>query len=1121
LSRLGFSVTYDEVVRYKQSVLEDSSNLQSTGAPYPVNFTQFVADNVDHNVATLDGKGTFHGMGIIAVSTRTAQQSEGVKARAIRRLKRRCVRDVVINRGVPILQYNLPERQGLSTLSFDRLCSLMFAHVLPNGVNLDLLWSTGWLFPDAARPKPNWNGFMQHVCTGQHSAVSDVSMLPVIDLNPTDLTCIYSTLVFVEEQAKRLNIATPCITFDQPLWLKAVEVVRAAKLNVVCRLGGFHMIISFLGSVGSLMSGSGLSDVLELIYGPNAVIHMMHGKAVSRALRGNFLVDAALTVILMKLLLPETDTSQKEGQDWEKLDSTDTASVQAAYDDAVENRCDADEERTSIALLKLDSLLRDVKMQLSHESRTAKLWIQYMYHMETLRMFIRAERTGNWNLHLIAVSRMLNIFAATGHNQYAKCARMYLQMMLELQDTHSWLYEQFMCNGFHTVRRSDRYWSGLWTDLVIEQVLMRSLKSHGGLTHGRGLTESVRLTWIHSMHSCADIHCAMTKLTQLPHTSTDQHREMGTTRAKRDGADMSKILAWFEVKDPFSRADGRLCCISTGVTAVEGDGINCDMAEEVGASLQKQMDGVGFLDVVLKKANFVKTLQQLHKGVIVEDKMMFLHNTHLFSRLVALVERTNDVAPYFCYEMTPLPAALFKHSQMRKPNKAALGREVTKNAIVTATSCPTMHVLDGGSLLHRVKWPKTGTYGEVLLSYVRYVQKRYGTSVEIVFDGYSNGPSPKDHEHERRAKKTAAEVQVDESKPVFGSQEAFLANATNKSQFIALLGNRLSASGLPVQYAAGDADTLIVSCALQTARQQRPVTVVAEDTDVLLLLVHHFDASMADIFMLSLARSRNAVSKLVNIRAVQNDIGDSAVRQLLVIHALTGCDTTSAIYGRSKAAAFSKIARCSESIPLTEVIAAADATKDRVAHAGKKLMVMLYGGKSSDNLNSLRYTKYMEKIRLSAVLPEKLPPTERAAFYHCLRVHLQVVTWMTLGSTNIEPTEWGWKNEGGRLTPIATDLEPAPEDLLKVIRCNCKSSAANQCFTNLCTCRKNGLHCIAACGNCHGQSCWNAPPPVAECDDDDDDDVVADEVPDEIADEDVNVVCYDDDLVWEQEETVL
>jgi len=139
----------------------------------------------------------------------------------------------------------------------------------------------------------------------------------------------------------------------------------------------------------------------------------------------------------------------------------------------------------------------------------------------------------------------------------------------------------------------------------------------------------------------------------------------------------------------------------------------------------------------------------------------------------------------------------------------------------------------------------------------------------VVFDGYSNGASPKDPEHERRAKKMAAEVQVNESKLVFGCQESFLANPANKSQFITLLGNQLSAAGHPVQYAAGDADTLIVSSALQIARQQKPVTVVAEDTDVLLLPVHHLEASMADIFMLLMARTRNAVAKLFSIHKEQ------------------------------------------------------------------------------------------------------------------------------------------------------------------------------------------------------------------------------------------------------------
>lgn len=51
-------------------------------------------------------------------------------------------------------------------------------------------------------------------------------------------------------------------------------------------------------------------------------------------------------------------------------------------------------------------------------------------------------------------------------------------------------------SGLHVARRSDWFWAGLSIDLVIEQVFMRSLKTGGGLTTGRGLTEQQRLIWL-------------------------------------------------------------------------------------------------------------------------------------------------------------------------------------------------------------------------------------------------------------------------------------------------------------------------------------------------------------------------------------------------------------------------------------------------------------------------------------------------------------------------------------------------------------------------------------------------------------------------------------------------
>ena len=55
-----------------------------------------------------------------------------------------------------------------------------------------------------------------------------------------------------------------------------------------------------------------------------------------------------------------------------------------------------------------------------------------------------------------------------------------------------------------------------------------------------------------------------------------------------------------------------------------------------------------------------------------------------------------------------------------------------------------------------------------------------------------------------------------------------------------------------------------------------------------------------------------------------------------------------------------------------------------------------------------------------------------------------------------------------------TDLEPAPESLLKFVQCKCKLSTANSCGRNTCSCCKHGLKYATACGHCRGESCRNA-----------------------------------------------
>jgi len=65
---------------------------------------------------------------------------------------------------------------------------------------------------------------------------------------------VLSTLKSVEKQAGLLNMETTCVTFDQPLYIKAVEIAHAADLDVVCRLRGFHLLMNFMGATGAIMT---------------------------------------------------------------------------------------------------------------------------------------------------------------------------------------------------------------------------------------------------------------------------------------------------------------------------------------------------------------------------------------------------------------------------------------------------------------------------------------------------------------------------------------------------------------------------------------------------------------------------------------------------------------------------------------------------------------------------------------------------------------------------------------------------------------------------------------------------------------------------------------------------
>lgn len=84
--------------------------------------------------------------------------------------------------------------------------------------------------------------------------------------------------------------------------------------SVRVRLGGFHLLLSYLGAVGFIMAGSRLKEVFTETYAEKSVEKIFTGKAYATAIRGHFLVQTALSQLIFQAV-DITDTEKALLQD--------------------------------------------------------------------------------------------------------------------------------------------------------------------------------------------------------------------------------------------------------------------------------------------------------------------------------------------------------------------------------------------------------------------------------------------------------------------------------------------------------------------------------------------------------------------------------------------------------------------------------------------------------------------------------------------------------------------------------------------------------------------------------------------------------------------------------------
>ena len=84
---------------------------------------------------------------------------------------------------------------------------------------------------------------MQWSQNGDYPGKSAIIILPMIGMDASNTSCIFSTLTFVSRQVRKYD-TTPILTFDQPLYMTAVTIVTHESQcedvsAIILRLGGF------------------------------------------------------------------------------------------------------------------------------------------------------------------------------------------------------------------------------------------------------------------------------------------------------------------------------------------------------------------------------------------------------------------------------------------------------------------------------------------------------------------------------------------------------------------------------------------------------------------------------------------------------------------------------------------------------------------------------------------------------------------------------------------------------------------------------------------------------------------------------------------------------------------
>ena len=437
---------------------------------------------------------------------------------------------------------------------------------------------------DNSQNIPSWTAF-NAATIENNSPTTTIGYAPIINSSPIKLPTVFTIRDYVHKASKQLGQTCSVLTLDEAIYCKAKEIQWRCPdkfEHMIIRLGGFHIIKTFLACIGKLYEESGLSDIIvnSGLYGSGVAAKIMTGKSYNRSIRAHTLIKEAMDRMVMTDFKLQYKT---EDPALTKL----VTECSEAFKMNDHGQCKTCVDEIVLKVVPLAAMLDNHKKVIADRSDTCVFWLMYIDMVDILMRFIRAEREGLWNLHLDTFDEMLPFFHALGRTNYARWGTIYITDMRKLQTLEPQVYQEFL-NGNHVVKRSKQSFNQVSTDLALEQSLNRDCKVHGGLI-GKTQNPGALSKWLLTAHLRSSVSSMMMSMCDLPDSIVTMHKECGTKRRNHDENDVKAVMQTLTetFSNPFANEqhdfpENTLINISTGT-----------MAQEEVASSVKQLKEIG------------------------------------------------------------------------------------------------------------------------------------------------------------------------------------------------------------------------------------------------------------------------------------------------------------------------------------------------------------------------------------------------------------------------------------------------------------------------------------------------------------------------------------------------